>query len=163
MDYHDQPPPGRSSQPAAHLTPPAQFEWTRKPGTGPGLGVLGRLTGAKVVELGCGSGHNLACLARSHRLTATGVDHDAAKIQRARACYGRLPGLRFTCSDAAQFLDQAAPGSADLVLSIFGAFSFADPLPLLTATASLLRPGGLLAITLRASDEHDQVIVLRRR
>jgi ubiquinone/menaquinone biosynthesis C-methylase UbiE len=50
-----------------------------------------------------------------------------------------------------------------LVLSIFGAFSFTDPLPLLTDAARVLRPGGQLTITLRVDDRHDTVVVLRRR
>jgi trans-aconitate methyltransferase len=58
-----------------------------------------------VIELGCGSGHNLAALAARHDAAGIGVDHDPAKIRR---------------------------------------------------------PGGLLAITLRADDHHDTVIVLRR-
>jgi len=116
-----------------------------------------------VLELGCGSGHNLAHLAARHGAAGIGVDNDPAKISRARSGYGHLPSIRFTLADARHYLDAATPGSADLVLSIFGAFSFTSPLPLLTATARILRPGGLLAITLRADDHHDTVIVLRRR
>jgi hypothetical protein len=56
-----------------------------------------------------------------------------------------------------------SPASADACLSIFGAFSFSPPRPLLQATARALRPGGLLAITLRASDHHDTVTILTRR
>jgi hypothetical protein len=48
-------------------------------------------------------------------------------------------------------------------MSIFGAFSFVDPLPLLSAAERVLRRGGLLAMTLRAGDHHDAVVVLRRR
>ena len=62
-----------------------------------------------------------------------------------------------------RYLTAAVPGWADLVLSIFGGFSFPDPLPLLTATARTLRPGGRLAMALRADDHHDAVVVLRRR
>jgi hypothetical protein len=52
-----------------------------------------------------------------------------------------------------------------VVLSIFGAFSFTDDArPALTGTARILRPGGLVAaLTLRAGDHHDTVVVLRRR
>jgi hypothetical protein len=52
--------------------------------------------------------------------------------------------------------------SIDICLSIFGAFSFTDPLPLLTVTSRALRPGGLLAVTLRADNHHDSITVLRR-
>lgn len=163
MDYRDYPAPDRSSQPAPRLTPPATFEWTRQPGAGPGTPVLGKLTGAAVIELGCGTGHNLACLVARHGATGTGVDNDPAKISRARAGYGHLPRIRFIHADAHRYLTAAGTGSADLVLSIFGALSFTDPLPLLSATARILRPGGRLAITLRADDHHDTVVVLRRR
>lgn len=159
MGYRYHPAPDRSSQPAPPLRPPATFEWTRQPGTGPGTQVLGPLAGAAVVELGCGTGHNLACLVA----TGTGIDNDPAKISRARTGYGHLPGIRFILADAHRYLTAAKIGSADLVLSIFGAFSFTDPLPLLDAAARIIRPGGHLAITLRAGEHHDTVVVLRRR
>lgn len=163
MDHRDHPAPCRSSHPAARLTPPARFEWTRQPGTGPPASILAPLTGSVVIELGCGSGHNLAHLATRYRITGIGVDRDPAKIGRARAAYGHLPGLCFALADARCYLTASEPGSADLVMSVFGAFSFTDPLPLLTATAHVLRPGGRLAMTLRADDRHDTVVVLRRR
>jgi ubiquinone/menaquinone biosynthesis C-methylase UbiE len=163
MDHRDHPASGRSGHPAARLTPPTRFEWTRQPGTGPPASILAPLTGAAAIELGCGTGHNLAHLATRYGVTGTGIDHDPAKISQARTAYGHLPGLTFILADACRYLTATRPGSADLVVSIFGAFSFTDPLPLLTATARVLRPGGRLAITLRASDHHDTVVVLHRR
>jgi SAM-dependent methyltransferase len=163
MDNRDHPPPCRSSAPTARLTAPACFEWTRRPGIGPGVALLLPLAGAKVVELGCGSGRNLAHLVAQCGSVGIGIDHDPAKIGRARGGYGHLPGMHFVLTDARTYLKATAPGSVDLVLSIFGAFSFTDPLPLLTDVARVLRPGGQLAITLRADDRHDTVVVLRRR
>ena len=61
----------------------ARLEWTRRPGTGPPPGILGDLAGQVVIELGCGSGHNLAVLAARYGALVTGVDHDSAKIFRA--------------------------------------------------------------------------------
>lgn len=162
MGHRDHQAPDRSSLPASRLTPPARFEWTRQPGTGPSTGTLGNLAGATVVELGCGSGHNLAHLVARHGAAGIGVDSDPAKISRARTGYGHLPSIRFTLADARHYLSAAVPGSADVVLSIFGALSFTDPPPLLTGTARILRPGGLLAVTLRADGHHDTVVVLRR-
>jgi SAM-dependent methyltransferase len=159
--YHQA--PGRSGLPSSRLTPPARFEWTRQPGTGPRARILGNLAGATVIELGCGSGHNLAHLVARHGVTGIGVDADPAKISQARAGYGHLPDIRFILADAHRYLSTAAPGSADLVLSIFGVFSFTDPRPVLAGTARILRPGGLLAVTLRADEHHDTVVVLRRR
>jgi SAM-dependent methyltransferase len=163
MDDCDHQASERGRQSALRLTASARFEWTRQPGVGPGIAILGRLSGATVLEAGCGSGHNLAYLVSCHGASGIGIDDDPAKISRALARYGHLPGIRFACADACGFLNAAEPGSADLVLSIFGAFSFTDPLPLLTATARVLRTGGLLAMTLRADDHHDTVIALRRR
>jgi len=116
-----------------------------------------------VVELDCGGGHNLAHVVARQGATGIGVDRDPAKIRRARAAYGRLPGIRFVLADAVDHLTAVAPASVDVCLSIFGAFSFTDPLPLLHATSRALRPGGLLALTLRIDDRHDRVVVLRRR
>jgi SAM-dependent methyltransferase len=163
MDYRDHQASDRGGQPARRLMPPARFEWTRQPGTGPSPSILGPLPGATVVELGCGSGHNLAHLVAHHGVIGIGVDNDPAKITRARTGYRHLPGIRFTLAEAHHYLNATMPASADLVLSIFGAFSFTDPLPLLTATARILRPGGLLAMTFRADAYHDAVVVLGRR
>lgn len=163
MDQRDHQAPDRSGQPAGCLTAPARFEWTRQPGTGPCLTILGQLARATVIELGCGSGHNLAHLVSHHRVSGVGVDSDPVKINRAHASYGHLTGIWFTHAEARHFLEASAPKSADIVLSIFGAFSFTDPLPLLAAAARILRPAGLLAMTLRADDDHDAIVVLRRR
>jgi SAM-dependent methyltransferase len=116
-----------------------------------------------VIELGCGSGHNLAVLAARHGATVTGIDHDPSKVARARDLYGHLPALRVIEADATAYLATLPPGSADACLSIFGALSFtSDPGRLLTEVTRVLRPGGLLGITLRADDHHDHVTVLTR-
>jgi SAM-dependent methyltransferase len=142
---------------------PARLEWTRQPGTGPPPAILGDLTGKTVIELGCGSGHNLAVLAARHGAIATGIDHDPAKVTRARQQYGNISGLQVIHADAANYLFALPAASVDACLSIFGAFSFSLPGPLLMSAARALRPGGLLAITLRASDHHDTVVILARR
>jgi SAM-dependent methyltransferase len=140
-----------------------RLEWTRQPGTGPPPHILGNLMDRRVIELGCGSGHNLAVLAARHRALATGVDHDPAKVARARHLYGHLPGLQVIHADAATYLSAIPAASADACLSIFGAFSFSPQRPLLRAAARALRPGGLLAVTLRADHDHDAVVILARR
>lgn len=145
------------------MNAPGRFEWTREPGIGPGRGILGDLIGRTVVEIGCGSGHNLAHLVTHRRARGIGIDHDPGKIERATRFYGHLPEIGFHLGDAAGTLSTLTPGSVDVCLSIFGALSFADPGPILTAAARALRPGGLLALTLRADDRHDKVIVLSRK
>jgi SAM-dependent methyltransferase len=141
----------------------ARLEWTRHSGTGPPPGILGNLAGKTVVELGCGSGHNLAVLAHRHGASATGIDRDPAKAARACQLYGHIPGLRVIQGDAAAYLAALPAASVDACLSIFGAFSFSPPRPLLRAAAHALRPGGQLAITFRASDRHDAVVIVYRR
>lgn len=50
--------------PAEPLAPPPRMEWTTRPGIGPGAEILGSdLRRKRVVELGCGPGHNAAYLA----------------------------------------------------------------------------------------------------
>jgi SAM-dependent methyltransferase len=163
MDRHDRQAPERSHRPPRHLSIPTRLEWTRQPGTGPGTAILGPLAGRTVVELGCGSGHNLAHLVTTRHSIGVGIDHDLPKISRARHLYGHLSKLAFILGDAAAILGTMPPSTADLCLSIFGAFSFSPSGPLLRAAAQALRPGGRLAITLRADEHHDHVVVLIRR
>ncbi|SDH28140.1 hypothetical protein SAMN05421505_113133 [Sinosporangium album] len=88
MDLRDLPPPHRSRTPPASLTVRDRFEWTRAAGIGPPPTVFGDVEGRQVVELGCGSGHNLAHLTACHHAIAVGIDHDPIKVQRARTFYG---------------------------------------------------------------------------
>jgi SAM-dependent methyltransferase len=78
-------------------------------GIGPGIAILGRLSGATVIEVGCGSGHNLAHLVSCHGASGIGVDDDPAKTSRAFARYGHLPGIRFAQADARSFLNATEP------------------------------------------------------
>ncbi|MEV1241831.1 class I SAM-dependent methyltransferase [Nonomuraea sp. NPDC049750] len=165
MDLRHLPPSHRSRTPPPRLTVRGRFEWTRANGVGPPPDVFGDLAGKRVIELGCGSGHNLAHLAAYHHAEAVGVDHDRHKIERARSFYGEHPGLAFVRADATSHLRSLPPASVDLCLSIFGAFSFLEPTepgPLLTATARVLRPGGRFALTLRATDTTDLVLIYTR-
>jgi SAM-dependent methyltransferase len=163
MDRRDQPTPARSQNATGLLKVRSRLEWTRQPGTGPDAGILRNLAGRTVVELGCGSGHNLAHLVAVHHAVGVGVDRDPVTISRARQLYGRLDHATFVHDDAATHLAALPPSSVDVCLSIFGAFSFTSPGPLLAAAARALRPGGLLAVGLRLDDHHDRVIILARR
>jgi len=163
MDHRHQPTSQRSLHPSRDIAAPTHFEWTRQPGIGPGLAILGELRGQTVVEVGCGGGHNLAHLVYHHGATGIGVDHDPEKITRARLAYNHLLRIRFTLADAIDHLAATKQASIDICLSIFGAFSFADTTSLFTVAGQAIRPGGLLTVTIRADDHHDRVIVLRRR
>jgi SAM-dependent methyltransferase len=125
--------------------------------------VLGDLSGRTIVEIGCGSGHNLAHLVAHRGPRGIGIDRDPHKLERAAQLYGHLPGIGFQLGDAADVLGAVTPGSLDVCLSIFEALSFSDPRSLLTAAARALRPNGILALTLRADHLHDTVIVLARK
>ena len=163
MDHRHQPTPRRSLHPPQNVATPTHFKWTRQPGIGPNLALLGELQGRTIVEIGCGSGHNLAHLVTHFSATGIGVDHDAEKITRARLAYNHLPSIRLILADAIDHLASMKPASIDICLSIFGAMSFTDPLSLLTVVNRAIHPGGLLAVTLRADDHHDNVIILHRR
>lgn len=142
---------------------PNRFEWTRMPGVGPGPEALGDLRGRTVVEIGCGSGHNLAHLVAHRGARGIGIDSDSTKIERATRLYGDLSEISFHLADAAEELKALPASSVDACLSIFGAVSFSDPGPILFAAAHALKPAGLLALTLRADDHHDTVLMLSRK
>jgi SAM-dependent methyltransferase len=145
------------------MTIPVRFEWTREPGVGSGVEVLGPLAGRVVIEMGCGSGHNLAHLAAVRGAVGIGIDRDPVKIARARGLYGQTDNLAFILGDAADILAAMPPALTDVCLSIFGALSFSSPAPILSEAARVLRPGGRLAVTMRADDHRDYVTILMRK
>lgn len=163
MGLRHHPPPDRSRRPPQRVTVPECFEWTRAAGVGPSPAALGDLTNRRVIELGCGAGHNLAHLVVHHHAQAVGIDCDPTKVRRARRAYGVLSNLTFFCAEATAFLREQPTASFDLGLSIFGAFSFGAPEPLLAELSRVLRPGGKLALSFRATDRTDLVLILIRR
>jgi SAM-dependent methyltransferase len=103
------------------------------------------VAGRRVLELGSGSGSNLAHLVT---LGATGLGVDLAPTRErvARERWGDLPGLEFRTAEATAFL-KGTDETFDVVLSIFGAVWFVDPDTLLPLIRSRMAPGGILAFS----------------
>ncbi|AXK35734.1 class I SAM-dependent methyltransferase [Streptomyces armeniacus] len=140
--------------PAEPLPVPARMEWTTRPGSGPGAEILGPDLGRKrVLELGCGPGHNAACLAALPQVLGsaragetptgarvTGVDLVGLQVRRARSHYGRLANLTFVAGHALHYL-QASDQPFDAIYSVFGAVGLVAPELLLPGIAHHLKPG----------------------
>ncbi|MFE0455260.1 NUDIX domain-containing protein [Streptomyces sp. NPDC058914] len=114
------------------------------PGAGPDDAFLGDLKGRRVLDLGCGTARHAARLVRAHGAEVDAVDRAPGQIERARARYGSLPGLRLVHADAVAHLRAARP--YDVVCSV-NAVPYVDPRRLLPALATALRPGGTLCFS----------------
>lgn len=134
--------------PAEPLAAPARMEWTTRPGIGPGAEILGPdLRRKRVVELGCGPGHNAAFLATRQAANVTGVDLVGLQVRRARSHYGRLNNLTFVAGHALHYL-HATDEQFDAIYSVFGAVGLVPPEPLLPVIAHRLKPGCTLAFSI---------------
>ncbi|MER7997475.1 class I SAM-dependent methyltransferase [Streptomyces sp. NPDC095613] len=132
---------------AEPLAVPARMEWTTRPGRGPGADVFGPdLRGKRLLELGCGPGHNAAHLATHHGAHVTGVDLVGLQVRRARSHYGRLNNLTFVVGHALHHL-QASDERFDAIYSVFGAVGLIAPELLLPAIARRLTLGGVFAFS----------------
>ncbi|MGW3150919.1 class I SAM-dependent methyltransferase [Streptomyces sp. NPDC001177] len=133
--------------PAEPLSVPARMEWTTRPGSGTRAEILGTdLRHKRMLELGCGPGHNAACLATRHGAQVTGVDLVGLQVRRARSHYGRLNNLTFVAGHALHCL-QASDEQFDAIYSVFGAIGLVAPELLLPAIAQHLKPGCTLAFS----------------
>ncbi|MEU0166762.1 class I SAM-dependent methyltransferase [Streptomyces iakyrus] len=136
-----------TANPAEPLSVPARIEWTTRPGSGPGAEILGQdLRRKRLLELGCGPGHNAAHLATRYGAQITGVDLVGLQVRRARSHYGRLNNLTFVVGHALHYL-QASDEQFDAVYSVFGAIGLVAPELLLPAIAQHLKPGRTLAFS----------------
>ncbi|MGV9689652.1 class I SAM-dependent methyltransferase [Streptomyces sp. NPDC003444] len=145
---------------AEPLSVPARMEWTTRPGQGPGAEILGPdLCGKRLLELGCGPGHNAAHLATLPQALGfaragdtpigahvTGVDLVGLQVRRARSHYGRLNNLTFVAGHALHYL-HASDEQFDAIYSVFGAVGLVAPELLLPAIAQRLTPGRVLAFS----------------
>ncbi len=134
-----------AGEPPRRLPPPGRMEWTQRSGIGPGAEILGDdLAGRRIVELGCGPGHNTAYLA-SLGAVAVGIDSSRGQIHRATAHYG-YTGAEFACSTASAHLSHDRR-RLDAVVSVFGAIGLAEPFKLLYACSRSLNRHGVLAFS----------------
>ncbi|KOU12758.1 methyltransferase type 11 [Streptomyces sp. WM6349] len=123
------------------------MEWSTHPGLGPGAEILSRdLRGKRLLELGCGPGHNVAHLARHHQARVTGIDLVGLQVRRARSHYGHIEGATFTAGHALHYL-QATGQTFDAIYSVFGAVGLVAPELLFAAISRHLVPCGVLAFS----------------
>lgn len=103
--------------------------------------------GARVLDLGCGTGHSSIALARAYpSLTVRGVDLDEASIAEARgnaADAGVADRVTFALGDAAGAHE---PGGYDLVTVFEALHDMADPVAVLASARAALAPGGSVFI-----------------
>ncbi len=113
-----------------------------------------------VVDVGCGSGWLLRCLARSTPgASLLGLDLSAGMIDVARetARSEGLPSVRFLQADwegpqAADRVRELVGTGADVVTCVSAFHYFRDPRTALERMRSVLRPGGRLLLLERARD-----------
>ncbi|NLU70635.1 class I SAM-dependent methyltransferase [Streptomyces sp. HNM0574] len=130
------------------------MEWTPHRAHGPGAELLGtELRGRRVLELGCGPGHNAAHLAHRTGARVTGIDLVGLQVRRARSHYGHVAGLSFTAAHALHYL-QADQGPFDVIYSVFGAIGLVAPELLLPATVGCLAGLGLLVFAVPHPRRH---------
>ncbi|MFE4372212.1 class I SAM-dependent methyltransferase [Streptomyces sp. NPDC056835] len=121
------------------------LNWTQYADHGPNESLLGSVAGRRVLELGSGSGSNLAHLV-TLGASGLGVDIAPAREAVARERWGDLPGLEFRTAEATAFLS-GTDQTFDVVLSIFGAVWFVDPETLLPLIRARMAAGGILAFS----------------
>jgi len=121
------------------------LNWTQYPDHGPDEAVLGEIRGKRILELGSGSGDNLAHLATSGA-SCVGVDLAPSRAIAANRNWGHLSELEFITTDAVDYLTGTTT-LFDVVYSIFGAVWFTDPVILLPLVRGRMTRGGVLAFS----------------
>ncbi|MCX5272276.1 class I SAM-dependent methyltransferase [Streptomyces virginiae] len=123
------------------------FNWTQYADHGPGAEVLSVKPGESVLDLGCGSGGNLAHLA-STGMRAVGIDLSPAQLTKAHERWPDADGMELHRGDAVSYLSKTYT-VFDAVYSVFGAAWFTDPGSLLPQVHAGLKPGGVFALSQR--------------
>ncbi len=107
------------------------------------VGALPDVTGADVIEIGCGTAYISAWLARRGARRVVGLDPTPAQLATA-AALGDDIGPRIPLVRAAGEAVPLRDGSFDLAISEYGAAIWADPYRWIPEAARLLRSGGEL-------------------
>jgi len=107
-------------------------------------GLLNALEGRRIVDFGCGLGHQAVVLAH-HGAEVLALDIDPAFLAQGRRL-AALEGVEDRIRFAAAPLD-ADLGTYDGVLSINSMEHFSEPESILGSMVSLLRPGGQLLVS----------------
>lgn len=98
--------------------------------------------GARILDLGCGEGDNLARLLDEDLPFGSylGLDRSPAVLARARARFAGIPKIEFERNDLLN--DQLPTGEFDLILSAWALDHLEDPFVLIVRALRQLRQGG---------------------
>ncbi|KQV05712.1 methyltransferase type 11 [Kitasatospora sp. Root187] len=121
------------------------FNWTQHPDHGPGAELLSLKPGDSVLDLGCGSGGNLAHLA-TLGMRAVGVDLSPGQLSKARERWPDVSGMELHQGEALTLLAESS-STFDAVYSVFGAAYFTNPDLMLPAVLERLPSGGVFAMS----------------
>lgn len=108
------------------------------------LGLLGDVSGCRILDVGCGSGLYAAELAR-RGAHVTGFDSSAKLVQHARQRVGDAADLRV--HDLHHPLGWLSDDSVDQAVMALVVHHLADPVPALREMHRVLRPGGRLVVS----------------
>ncbi|MFE6961566.1 NUDIX domain-containing protein [Streptomyces sp. NPDC057696] len=145
---------GRRQLDRAFMPPvPQQLNWAPWDRVGPGVEVLGDITGRRVLDIGSGAGHHAVHLAQAHGARVTAIELSPTQHQRATSTHSEVPRVEFVQGDVVDHLRAVEPFDAAYAI---GSLAFTDPHRTLPALRAGLRPGAPLVLSLLHTDLHDR-------
>lgn len=109
-----------------------------------------RCNGARILELGCGSGQDTATLVAAGHCV-TGIDLSVERVAKARV---RVPSAEFHCRDIQEPFPLTAAGAVVASLSLHY-FAWPETLSLAARIRIALRQGGVLLCRLNSTNDHN--------